>query len=51
MKLTAPYTGVTVDAPAELAERLIAGGYVPAEQPKPAPRKRAAKPKPRPKEQ
>lgn len=51
MLLVAPYTGVKVDAPAELAERLVAGGYVPAEQPKPAPRKRAAKPQPRPKEQ
>ena len=51
MKLTAPYTGGAVDAPAELAERLIAGGYKPAEQPEPAPRRRAAKPKPKPKEQ
>ena len=46
MKLTAPYSGVAVEAQGELAERLIAQGYRPAEEPKkkPAP-KRAAKPK------
>jgi len=45
MKLTAPYSGVVVEAEGELAERLIAHGYAPAEtKRKPAP-KRAAKPK------
>lgn len=32
MKLTAPYSGVVVEAEGELAERLIAQGYTSAEK-------------------
>ena len=46
MKLTAPYSGVSVEAQGELAERLIAEGYKPAEEtekPKRTTRKRKTK--------
>lgn len=42
MKLTAPYSGVAVEADGELAERLIAQGFKPAAK-KQAPRKTKAK--------
>lgn len=43
MKLQAPYSGGFVEAEGEQAERLIAKGYVKAEQPKKPARKRPAK--------
>ncbi len=49
-RLIAP-NGVEVNASAADEPVFLAAGYVPAEQPEPAPRKRAAKPKPDPKEQ
>lgn len=45
-RLIAP-NGVEVNASAADEPVLMAAGYVPAEQPKAAPRKRAAKPKPK----
>lgn len=44
MKLTAPYSGVVVEAVGEQVDRLIAHGYKPAEEaekPKRTPRKKA----------
>ena len=41
MLLTNPYTGLQVDAPEGVAERLMAKGFKPVE--KPAPKKRAPK--------
>ena len=45
-RLIAP-NGVEVNASAADEPVLLAAGYVPAEKPKAAPRKRAAKPKPK----
>lgn len=46
MRLTSPYTGLSVDAPEGVAERLVAQGFKPVEEAapkKPAPRRRATK--------
>lgn len=44
MRLVEPYTRHIVDAPADIAKRLVAAGFEKAEEPKKkaAPRKRAA---------
>ena len=44
MRLQAPYSQGYVEAQGEMAERLIANGYKPVEEPKPKPtRKRTTK--------
>ena len=45
MRLIAPSSGVPVEADGEVAERLLAAGFVKAEAPKKAPAKRATKKK------
>ena len=48
MRLKAPYSGVTVHAEGELAQRLMARGFSPAEKPKeegPKPRARKSRKK------
>lgn len=45
MRLIAPSSGVPVEADGEVAERLLAAGFVEAEAPKKAPANRAKKTK------